>query len=98
MRHLYRVICTFLTKAACCRNIEIVLHPTTLSYIYIHIIPKKIIPAIPVRAVMSLYAGAKTSVMLILGSEKQFTSGATPILFEHNVSSFTKPDNLLIAL
>ena len=26
-------ICTFLTKAACCQNIEIVLHPTTLSYI-----------------------------------------------------------------
>ena len=33
LRHLYRFICTFLTKAACCRNIEIVLHPTTLSYI-----------------------------------------------------------------
>ena len=32
---LYRFICTFLTKAACCRNIESVLHPTTLSYIYI---------------------------------------------------------------
>ena len=33
-----RFICTFLTKAACCRNIEIVLHTTTLSiYIYIHI-------------------------------------------------------------
>ena len=34
--HIYtllRFICTFLTKAACCRNIEIVLHPTTLSYI-----------------------------------------------------------------
>ena len=29
--------CTFLTKAACCRNIEIVLHPTILSYIYIYI-------------------------------------------------------------
>ena len=27
------IICTFLTKAACCRNVEIVLHPTTLSYI-----------------------------------------------------------------
>ena len=26
-----------LTKAACCRNIEIVLHPTILSYIYIYI-------------------------------------------------------------
>ena len=25
-------ICTFLTKAACCRNIEIVLHPTILSH------------------------------------------------------------------
>ena len=33
LRHLYRFICTFLTKAACCRNIEIVLHPMTLSYI-----------------------------------------------------------------
>ena len=33
--HLFRFICTFLTKAACCRNIEIVLHTTTLSiYIY----------------------------------------------------------------
>ena len=30
-------ICAFLTKAACCRNIEIVLHPTILSYIYINI-------------------------------------------------------------
>ena len=30
---LFRFICTFLTKAACCRNIEIVLHTTTLSYI-----------------------------------------------------------------
>ena len=28
----------FLTKAACCRNIEIVLHPMTLSYIYILIV------------------------------------------------------------
>ena len=28
---LFRFICTFLTKAACCRNIEIVLHTTTLS-------------------------------------------------------------------
>ena len=36
LRHLNRFICTFLTKAACCQNIEIVLHPTTLSYIYIH--------------------------------------------------------------
>ena len=26
-------ICTFLTKAACCRNIEVVLHPTILSHI-----------------------------------------------------------------
>ena len=34
---LFRFICTFLTKAACCRNIEIVLHPTILSYIYIYI-------------------------------------------------------------
>ena len=34
----YNMECTFLTKAACCRNIEIVLHPTTLSYIYIHIV------------------------------------------------------------
>ena len=33
-KYLY-VICTFLTKAACFRNIEIVLHPTTLSYVYI---------------------------------------------------------------
>ena len=33
LRHLYRFICTFLTKAACCRNIEIVQHPSTLSYI-----------------------------------------------------------------
>ena len=31
LRHLFVFICTFLTKAACCRNIEIVLHPTTLS-------------------------------------------------------------------
>ena len=31
--HLFRFICTFLTKAACCRNIEIVLHPTILSHI-----------------------------------------------------------------
>ena len=30
-------ICTFLTKAACCRKIEIVLHPTILSHIYIYI-------------------------------------------------------------
>ena len=30
---LFRFICTFLTKAACCGNIEIVLHTTTLSYI-----------------------------------------------------------------
>ena len=30
-------ICTFLTMAACCRNIEIVLHPTTLRYTYIYI-------------------------------------------------------------
>ena len=30
---LFRFICTFLTKAACCRNIEIVLHPTILSHI-----------------------------------------------------------------
>ena len=27
----------FMTKAACCRNMEIVLHPTTLSYIFIYI-------------------------------------------------------------
>ena len=33
LRHLVRFICTFLTKEACCRNIEIVLYPTTLSYI-----------------------------------------------------------------
>ena len=34
--YMFRFICTFLTKAACCRNIEIVLHPTILSiYIYI---------------------------------------------------------------
>ena len=26
-----------MTKAACCRNIEIVLHPTTLSYLYLYI-------------------------------------------------------------
>ena len=29
--YMFRFICTFLTKAACCRNIEIVLHTTTLS-------------------------------------------------------------------
>ena len=29
--NLFRFICTFLTKAACCRNIEIVLHTTTLN-------------------------------------------------------------------
>ena len=52
--HLFRFICTFLTKAACCRNIEIVLHTTTLSifnvlwcdasstyYIYIYIYMQK---------------------------------------------------------
>ena len=33
---MYRFICTFVMKAACCRNIEIVLDPTTLSYIYIY--------------------------------------------------------------
>ena len=31
--YLLSFICTFLTKVACCRNIEIVLHPATLSYI-----------------------------------------------------------------
>ena len=31
--YIYIYICTFLTKAACCRNIEIVLHPTILSHI-----------------------------------------------------------------
>ena len=35
LRHLYRFICTFLTKADCCRNIEIVLHPTAMNYVYI---------------------------------------------------------------
>ena len=34
--YIYHFICTFLTKAACCQNIDIVLHPTTLSYIYIY--------------------------------------------------------------
>ena len=33
----YIIHIDILTKAACCRNIEIVLHPTTLSYIYIYI-------------------------------------------------------------
>ena len=51
LRHLSRFICTFLTKAACCRNMEIVLHPTNelysmrngvmllllITYIYIYI-------------------------------------------------------------
>ena len=32
-----RFICTFLTKAACCQKIEIVLHTMTLRYIYIYI-------------------------------------------------------------
>ena len=34
-KQLYRFISTFLTTEACCRNIEIVLHLTTLSFIYI---------------------------------------------------------------
>ena len=37
LRHLYRFISTFLTKAACCRNIEIVQYPTNLKNIYIYI-------------------------------------------------------------
>ena len=39
--HMYRFISTFLTKAACCRSIEIVLHPTTISYIYIVVTTKE---------------------------------------------------------
>ena len=38
--HLYRFICKFLTKAASCRNIEIVLYPKALSYIYL-IVPQQ---------------------------------------------------------
>ena len=37
LRYLYHFISTFLTKVACCRNIEIVLHPATLSYVYVYI-------------------------------------------------------------
>ena len=34
---LYGFITTFLTKAECCRNIEIVLHPTALTFMYIYV-------------------------------------------------------------
>ena len=35
--YIYIYIYVYLTMAACCRNIEIVLHTTILSYIYIYI-------------------------------------------------------------
>ena len=55
---MFRFICTFLTKAACCRNIEIVLHPTTLSYIYIYIVVVSIVfVVVEVETENALYKG-----------------------------------------
>ena len=40
LRHLYPCISTFLMKVTCCRNIEIVLCPTTFSNIYCVVVYK----------------------------------------------------------
>ena len=61
---MFCFICTFLTKATCCQNIEIVLHPTTLSYViciyiiyivYMHIIYVNIYRCIYIYIYMYIY-------------------------------------------